>query len=477
MISVRNALDALFAHQYGDGKLPFAGPPKGLKGEFNDIHHLSTLVGAYNYVLYSGDMEWLKAIWAKYLKAINYSIRRVDNTGLLLVDPMVEMLRPGMTGHNLQVNAMLGLVLMNSYRLADFLGDDRGGLHRHDMALKDKWLAMAYNLAAGMDRLYCQDNGLYSDNTERRNCGKSEELLPQDGNSWLLYAGISTGERLSNVSALLRDRWLKHGAPAPELPNTISPLASSYELLGHCSAANFDAAVELIELMWGYMLDSTSNKAFGTNSTFTESYRIDGHPSHPLYNSPSLTSHSHSGSTGPTTVLTTEILGIKLLKPGGREWIIEPHLTKWLSHISGGFTTILGKFEVKVQRMRDGDGRAIEMLEAYAPPGTSGTIGWGGRFARLAGGVHWRFLRKVEKEGEEWEDLTEMGVWMDADGERVEVTATATEVGEGEEIAVGGTRQIVEEEIFVEDDEWWRPVGEVREDGVVDWELLRMWAK
>lgn len=460
--------------------MPFAGPPKA-DGEFNDIHHLSTLIGAYNYVLYSGDIEWLKAIWAKYLKAVTYIVRQIDDSGLILTDPMAEMLRPGVTRHNLQANAMVGLVLMNSYRLADFIADDRGGLHRHDMALKDKWLGLTYKLAAGMDKLYCQKTGLYSDNLERRGCDKTEEIFPQDGNSWLLYAGMSSGERLSNVSTLLRDRWLKHGAPAPEIPNTISPLSTSYELLGHCSAANYDAAVELMELMWGYMLDGR----FGTNGTFIEAFRVDGHASNPLYSSPSLTSHSHSGSTGPTTVLMTEILGIKLIKPAGREWIIEPHLTKWLSHVSGGFATILGKFEVKVRRMRDGDGKAMEMLEAYAPKGTSGTIGWGGRFAQLAGGVQWRFLRSVDKDGEEWENLTGTGEWVDSKGEWVEAVGEEgegefvfeTEVNEGEKIIIGSTKPFVGEEILLNDDEWWKPDPEVREPGVVDWELLRKYAR
>lgn len=266
MVSAPNALNTLFSHQYSDGRLPFAGPPNGI-GEFNQINHLSTSLGVYDYVLYSGDIQWLRKIWAKYLTAINHSIRKIDDSGLLSINPLAKILRPGATGHNLQANAMLGMVLMNSNRLTGFLAEKQGGLHhRHDMTLHDKWLGLVYSLAAGMDRLYCESAGLYSDNTERRLCGKSEEVLPQDSNAWFLYAGISSVERSCNVSSILRTRWLKHGAPAPEISNTISPLGSSYELLGHCSAGNFDAAIELMELMWGYILDS----CLGNNSTLIE---------------------------------------------------------------------------------------------------------------------------------------------------------------------------------------------------------------
>jgi hypothetical protein len=56
MAAVRNALDVLYAHQYTDDSLPYAGPPMGWNGEFSDTYHLHTLLGRYNYVLYSGDV-------------------------------------------------------------------------------------------------------------------------------------------------------------------------------------------------------------------------------------------------------------------------------------------------------------------------------------------------------------------------------------------------------------------------------------
>ena len=98
MSAVRHALETLFVHQYSDGSLPYAGPPMGYSGEFSDTYHMHTLLGVYNYVLYSGDMSWLEDHWPAYLAALDISIGKVDETGLLHVTSTNDWLRPGMTG-------------------------------------------------------------------------------------------------------------------------------------------------------------------------------------------------------------------------------------------------------------------------------------------------------------------------------------------------------------------------------------------
>jgi hypothetical protein len=117
--------------------------------------------------------------------------------------------------------------------------------------------------------------------------------------------------------------------------SVISSFTSSFKLLGHIGAGNPDAAVELMELMWGYMLDGPGM----TNSTILEGYRFDGYIHCPAY-------WSGAQAAGPTTVLMQGILGISLTSPVRRTWKIEPHLTKWLRYAQSGFATKLGKFEV-----------------------------------------------------------------------------------------------------------------------------------
>ncbi|KAL9581666.1 MAG: hypothetical protein Q9212_003755 [Teloschistes hypoglaucus] len=302
MVAVRTALDSLFIRQYADGGLPYAGPPMGYNGEFSDTYHLHTLLGVWNYILFTNDVSWLQDHWGAYLRAFEHSLSKVDLTGLFHVTSNHDWLRPGMTGHNLEATSLMYHVLQLTYKLADEIIKDP-----YAKAQFGRWKNIGDRMERGMEILWCEDLGLYGDNIGRRGCGGSEEVLPQDGNSWVLISGIiaNNTERQLRISQNLRERWTKYGAPATEFPNVISPFASSFELLAHCAAGNYDAAVELTQLMWGYMLDG---EGF-TNSTCVEGYRIDGDIQYPAYWSSARNSHAHGWSTGPTMLLLTEILG------------------------------------------------------------------------------------------------------------------------------------------------------------------------
>jgi hypothetical protein len=212
------------------------------------------------------------------------------------------------TGHNVEASSILYEVLGNSIRLASWLGEksNTNGV---------SWDTTRTRLMKGISTLYCTEDGLFSDNMGRRGCNGEEKVLPQDGNSWALLSNAVSSRSLAyNVSENLRKRWIKYGAPAVEFPNVISPLASSFELLAHSGAGNQDAAMELIELMWGYMLNGPGM----TNSTLLEGYRLDGYIQYPAYWSAARNSHAHGWAAGPTTVLMKGILGIKLLSPLGK---------------------------------------------------------------------------------------------------------------------------------------------------------------
>ncbi|KAL8701531.1 MAG: hypothetical protein Q9201_004860 [Fulgogasparrea decipioides] len=427
MISVRTALDSLFIRQYADGSLPYAGPPMGYSGEFSDTYHLHTLLGVWNYILFTNDIPWLQSHWSAYLEAFEYSLAKVDLTGLFHVTSVHDWLRPGMTGHNLEATGIMYYVMQNTFRLADEILKDP-----YAKAQFDRWKVIGQRMERGVELLWCEESGLYCDNVGRRGCGGSEETLPQDGNSWAILSGVVANKtRRLEVSGNLRKRWTKYGAPATEFPNVISPFASSFELLAHCAAGNHDAAVELTELMWGYMLDGDGF----TNSTCVEGYRVDGDIQYPAYWSSARNSHAHGWSTGPTMVLLTEILGITLESPLGKTWTIEPHLTKWLKHARGGFATGMGRFEVVLRRMKTETLGRVEVLDIDTPRGSKGTVVFGPTW--LVKGGKSQYIKYLDH------------------GSRVE--EATTELMEG---------------VLMEDDEWQRPEMEERPVGVVDWEAL-----
>lgn len=428
MIAVRTALDSLFLRQYADGALPYAGLPMGYGGEFSDTYHLHTLLGVWNYVIFTNDIPWLLSHWSAYIKAFEYSLAKVDLTGLLHVTSNSDWLRPGMTGHNLEATSIMYYVLQYTIRIAnDILNDP----YAKDQFAR--WKSISERMERGIDILWCEEKGLFSENIGRRGCGGSAEALPQDGNSWAIISGIiSNSTRRQQISTNLRQRWTKYGAPATEFPNVISPFASSFELLAHCAAGNHDFAVELMELMWGYMLDG---EGF-TNSTCVEGYRIDGDIQYPAYWSSARNSHAHGWSTGPTMVLLTKILGITLETPLGETWTIEPHLTRWLRNVRGGFATGLGIFEVVLRRMKvEGLGK-VEVLDIETPRPSEGMVVFGGVGMLVKGGKN-RYIKFLD------------------DAMRVE------------KVALRWMDKQLEE-----DDEWERPEVEERAAGIVDWKAL-----
>ncbi|KAK8034417.1 hypothetical protein PG993_009412 [Apiospora rasikravindrae] len=375
MLAVRNALDVVYWRQYSDGRLPYAGPPLSYHNEFSDTYHMHTLLGTYDYVMYSGDIDWLREKWPDYMRAFYVSSSKVDSTNLMHVTSPFDWNRHGMGGHNVEASAMLQVVLKRTIELSSFLAFDP----LIELPDKDYLESLVERLESGIEALYCNHTGLYSDNLQDRHCYGDNHCDPQDGNSWALIAGMAKTfpSQPYSISEGLRARWNKFGAPAIEFPNVMSPFSSSFELQAHCAAGNHDAAIELMLLMWGYLLEGPGF----TNSTLAEGFRTDGYVHYPAYPIPSRNSHAHGWSAGPTSTLTTGILGIKLLKPGGAEWSIRPILSSWLGWARGGFAVVSGEFEVMVSRILFYRGGQLvghgEVVVVRAPEGTKGSVGWG----------------------------------------------------------------------------------------------------
>lgn len=165
-------------------------------------------------------------------------------------------------------------------------------------------------------------------------------LHPQDGNSLALYYGLAVSPHCASISSHLTKNWTPIGALCPELPNNICPFIESMEVKGHLAINQTERALKLMRLSWGWYL----NNPDGTGSTCVEGYLADGtwYVSYLLMQSKvnlcaklttarrgyraasgyggdySYTSHAHGWSTGPTHALSTFVVGLQLLSPGGK---------------------------------------------------------------------------------------------------------------------------------------------------------------
>ncbi|PCH42961.1 glycoside hydrolase family 78 protein [Wolfiporia cocos MD-104 SS10] len=359
LIATRNALETLFAQQNAEtGALPYCGAP--LCGTFvppngsSDTYHAWTIIGAYNYYLYSGDTEWLQKTWSNYTKAVRFLTNKVDDTGLLNVTAPNDWGRIGQGGHNSEANAIYYKVLTNSAALASLLNDTE---------LATSYTANASALKSVYNEAFwLEDEGMYRDN-------ETTTLCPQDGNSLaVLFNVTESAEQASAISEGLTRNWNEYGAVSPECPDTIAPYIGGFELQAHFVSGNDERALEFLRLQWGYMLYTN----ISVQSTLLEGYTANGslyYRSANGYNyDASYTSHAHGWSTGPTSALTFYVLGLTVTSPQGQTWSIAPH-TSGLPSAQGGFETALGWFGVDWASSTDAFSMSIS-----TPTGTSGVV-------------------------------------------------------------------------------------------------------
>lgn len=64
------------------------------------------MIGTYNYVLYTGDLDFLELVWERYIKAMDYVYAKVDSSGLLNVTGTRDWARWQQGWNNTQANMM-----------------------------------------------------------------------------------------------------------------------------------------------------------------------------------------------------------------------------------------------------------------------------------------------------------------------------------------------------------------------------------
>lgn len=261
LIPTRNALSTMFANiNLQTGALPESGPPLSQLG--SDTYHCWTLIGSCeflfsffpflaclsgvdqsysrshidNYYLFSGDDEWLSTIWPNFTLAMSYVEGRVDSTGLMDVIGLRDWGRLGQGGHNAEANAILfkvtfiqrithhsylsPLSLLQLLNTASALAG-----YANDTSLSSAWAANATALKTVYNEVFwMEDVGLYRDNS-------STTLTPQDANSFALLFNLTVNDtQKERISAGLEGNWVELGPVPPELPDTISPFISGFEV-------------------------------------------------------------------------------------------------------------------------------------------------------------------------------------------------------------------------------------------------------
>ncbi|EUC35382.1 glycoside hydrolase family 78 protein [Bipolaris zeicola 26-R-13] len=339
MESVRNALQVMFDYQNEDGSLPESGPP--LLQQKSDTYHMWTLIGTYNYMLYTGDADFVLKNWAKYLKAIDYIYAKVDSSGLLNQTGIRDWGRWNTGSNNTAANVLLFHTLQASALLATWLNDTT--------SLASTWRTRAISLqTALLTHSFDPSYGAFRDNAT------STSLHPQDANSLALLFSLvpPNSSTASSISTALTLNWTPLGAQPPELPGNISPFISGFEIQAHFKSRRADRGLDLIRRSWGWYAKHLN----GTySSTVIEGYRTDG-------------TFGYRAERGYENDASYWVAGLRVTEPKGRRWEVQPGFGD-LKRAEAGFKTGLGVFRVKWERREGGYGVVVE-----TPVGTRGVV-------------------------------------------------------------------------------------------------------
>jgi len=216
--------------------------------------------------------------------------------------------------------------------------------------------------------------GLFKDNTT----AAGSLLHPQDANSLAVIFNLTSSAQTANISKALTGRWGTFGAAAPECPDTVSPFIGGFELEAHFHA-NATRALEMLRLEWGYAV----NTNLSVQSSLLEGWTVNGS----LYyrgddgygNDPTYTSHAHAWASGPTSLLSFYVVGLRVVEVLGREWSFAPNPGN-LQTVQGGYETSLGAFEASYF-VREGS-----LTGWFATPvDTRGTVTLPGRIVTIDG--------------------------------------------------------------------------------------------
>lgn len=352
LISVANSLDSLYNIQNKiTGQLPYAGIP--FPSTYSATYHMYGLIGVADYYLYSNDLSYLQGKWDAWKLGLKFSLSFIDDSGMMNVTSSADWLRSGMGGHNIEANSILYYTIKQGIVLGRAVNESSN--------LLDSWAQRAEGVKTSANRLLWNDTaGLYHDN-------ETTTLMPQDGNCWAVVANLTNSSSQNTaISAGLANRWTAYGAPAVEAANAVSPFISGFELQMHLLAGNASAALDLMRLEWGFML----NNPHMTNSTFIEGYSDNGDLHYAPYTNDPRVSHAHGWSTGPTSTLTFYVGGIHLLSAGGKTWEISPRLGG-LRFVDTGLRTSQGAFASQVNASDSG---TITGMQFTTPAGTIGSV-------------------------------------------------------------------------------------------------------
>ncbi len=178
-------------------------------------------------------------------------------------------------------------------------------------------------------------------------------------------AGSKQAAALLAMSGLVPPEKANAEVLAKDGVHKMSTFYGYYMLKARALAGDYQGAIDNIREYWGAMLDLGATtfwedfnidwmKNAGRIDELPTNDKVDVHAAYGNYCYKGLRhSFCHGWASGPTSWLSEYVLGVKVVKPGGKVIRIEPHLGD-LRWVEGSFPTPFGVIKIRHEKMPSG---------------------------------------------------------------------------------------------------------------------------
>lgn len=360
-VAVRNSLADVALHQREDGYIPPASILNyGLRLFDYTLWWIST---SYDYVMYTGDIEYVREYWRVIVKALDgWCLSKTDSKGLLSRGEKTGTGRGwgdyaflGRDGAVTYYNALYVRVLKEAAAIARIIDGQEHKLYA------TAWENRAERVARIVDeRNWDAAVGAYLDSPTN-----SSTRHAQDGNAMAVLAGVANEERARAALTYLQtatslpygNAFMDDTSLAADANERVYAFISYFDLEARFQAGLGESAIEQIQRLYGWMNEHDPA------STHWEGIGRGGGQ----YGG-GQTSCAHGWSTGIVPLMVNRVLGVTPTAPGFKEWEVKPW-TESMAWAKGVVPTVYGRLFVRWERQ----GARIT-IKVRSPEGTKGRV-------------------------------------------------------------------------------------------------------
>ncbi|MBV9448963.1 MAG: hypothetical protein JO345_24000 [Streptosporangiaceae bacterium] len=344
----------------------------GRNGPYSNSYSSWTLDAATTYYRNTGDTAFAQQILPWLEGDLSYDATLTDSTGLIVTGPRISTTSGGYDW-DFYDGAKTGVVTAFNDLYYQALRD----VAYIEAHVGNTSKAAAYNQTADHVRDAINAN-LLNPATGTYYLSESDHTtFAQDANALSVLFGVAPAAKVPGILSAMKTLWGPHGSEpfsGTTYSNLISPYITAYEVEADYLAGDTADAERLTHLTWDQMIDR-DNPFF--TGTMWENIGPDGTATE------SRTSLAHGWASGPTSIMTSYVLGIQPADPGYQTFTVAPEFGS-LRWAEGAVPTPYGRIFVRWTKA----GPFFSVTVAV-PAGTTASITVpGGRHITLPGGPH-----------------------------------------------------------------------------------------